>query len=250
MAIQIENCVLLVTGANRGIGRAIVVAALERGAQKVYAAVRELDSAASLVEEFGQRVVPLYLDLENPQSIKDAAQSAHDVEVVVNNAGVATTTSVLDENAIASLEYELGINTFGLIRVAQAFAPTLQANGGGAFVQLNSVASIKSFASFATYSASKSASYAITQALRETLANQKTAVMSVHPGPILTDMVRQIGLEDIAEPVSVVADAIFVALEEGSFHVFPDAMAKQFWAGYGSYAQAVIEAEPKPASDR
>lgn len=128
-----------------------------------------------------------------------------------------------------------------MIRVAEAFAPVLKANGGGALVQLNSVVSIKTFPAFATYSASKAASYAITQALRESLAEQGTEVVSVHPGPIATDMAKSVGLEETAEPPSLVANAIFDALENKTFHVFPDSMAKQLWAGYQNYAENVIE---------
>ncbi|MEN8447048.1 MAG: SDR family NAD(P)-dependent oxidoreductase, partial [Cyanobacteria bacterium J06555_13] len=112
----------------------------------------------------------------------------------------------------------------------------------GAFIQLNSVASMKCFANFATYSASKAASYSITQALREMLAEQNTIVLSVHPGPIATDMGDEAGLTEIAEPPSLVAAAIIEALTAGDFHVFPDTMAKQIGSAYASFAQNVIEA--------
>lgn len=241
MAIQIQDKTVLITGANRGIGKAIVIAALERGASKVYAAVRTLASAQPLVEEFGERVVPIRLDLAEPQSIRDAADEASDVDVVVNNAGVLKSASVLSDDALESLEFEFDINTKGLIRIAQAFAPVLKANGGGALVQLNSVVSIKTFSQFATYSASKAASYAITQSLKEELGEQGTQVVSVHPGPIATDMGRDAGFEDNAESPSVVADALFDGLADGSFHVFPDTMAKQFWQGFSGYAEAFVE---------
>lgn len=134
------------------------------------------------------------------------------------------------------------MNVFGLIRMAQAFAPSLKSNGGGAFVQLNSVASLKSFAPFATYCASKAAAYSITQALRELLAEQGTAVVSVHPGPIATDMANEAGLEGMADPPSVVADGMITALRKGHFHVFPDTMARQIGGAYQSFAMEVVEA--------
>jgi NAD(P)-dependent dehydrogenase (short-subunit alcohol dehydrogenase family) len=243
MTFQVENKNVLVTGANRGIGRAIVEGALQRGAAKVYAAVRQLDSADSLVAEFGDRVVPVHLDLNDPSSIHEAAKTASDVELVINNAGVLKPTTALSPDAIESLRFELEVNVFGLIHVAQAFAPVLKANGGGALVQLNSVVSVKTFADFATYSASKAASYSITQALREQLAQQGTQVLSVHPGPIQTDMGREAGLEDIAEPPSLVADAIFESLENNRFHAWPDSMAKQISETYQAFAESVVEAE-------
>ena len=135
------------------------------------------------------------------------------------------------------------MNVYGLIRMAQAFAPVLAANGGGAFVQLNSVVSVKNFASSATCSASKAAAYSITQALRDTLKAQGTQVMSVHAGPIATDMANSAGLGAIAEPASLVADGIVAALAAGEFHVFPDSMARKFWSAYQGFARAVVEAE-------
>ncbi len=243
MTFPIENKTVLVTGANRGIGRAIVEGALQRGAAKVYAAVRTLESAKPLVDEFGDRVVPIHVDLTDAASISAAAKTASDVEVVVNNAGVLRATSAVDERAIESLEYEMNVNVYGLIRVAQAFAPVLKANGGGALVQLNSVASIKNFADFATYSASKAASYSITQGLRDSLREQGTHVVSVHPGPIQTDMAQDAGLSEIAEPPSLVAKAIFDAIANGEFHAWPDTLAKQIGGAYQSFAENVVEAD-------
>lgn len=243
MGFDLVGRVVLVTGANRGIGRSIVEEAIRRGASKVYAAVRKLDSAASLVEQFGDQVVPIHVDLEDPASITAAANQAREVDVVVNNAGVLTVSSVTDPVAFESLKYEFNVNVFGMLHVAQAFAPVLKANGGGAFVQLNSVASIKSFGDLATYSASKAASYSLTQALRESLAGQGTRVVSVLPGPIQTDMAGDAGFTEIAEPPVLVATAVFDAVEEGRFHVWPDSIAKQFGEAYQSFAENIIEAE-------
>ena len=241
MVYNISNKTILVTGANRGIGKVLVESFIERGAAKVYAAVRRLESAAPLVEQYGDKVVPIHVDLSDPQSITAAAQAAADVQMVVNNAGVFQGTTPLAEDAIASLELEMNINVYGLIRMAQAFAPVLKVNGGGVFAQLNSVVSMKTFSNFATYSASKAASYAITQALRELLEDQGTIVLSVHPGPIATEMGDAAGLTEIAEPPTLVAEAIIEALKTGEFHVFPDSMAKQIGSAYQSFAKNVVE---------
>ena len=115
------------------------------------------DPAEALVAAHGDRVVPLRLDLADADSILAAAAAAPDVEIVVNNGGVLTTTGPLDDAVFDALEYEMEVNVRGLLRVARAFAPVLKANGGGAFAQVNSVVSLKSFASFSTYSASKAA---------------------------------------------------------------------------------------------
>jgi NAD(P)-dependent dehydrogenase (short-subunit alcohol dehydrogenase family) len=244
MRYEIKNSVALVTGANRGIGKAIVEGLLSRGAAKVYAAVRTLASADELVRQYGDRVVPMEFDLTRPETVASAAKTATDVTLVVNNAGVLRNATPLSADALEALEYEMNVNVYGLIRVAQAFAPVLKRNGGGGFVQLNSVVSLKNFPSFATYSASKAASYSLTQALKWLLAEDGIQVVSVHPGPIATDMGRDAGLEDVAEPPSLVADGIAAALSDGTFHAFPDSMAKQFGEAYASFAANVVEAEP------
>ena len=243
MNYDIIDKTALVTGANRGIGKAIVESFLNNGATKIYAAVRTLDTATPLVQQHGDRIVPIQIDLANPETIVAAAVTAKDVQVVVNNAGVFRASTPLAAEAIDSLEFEMTINVFGLIRMAQAFAPVLKANGGGAFVQLNSLASIKCFTDFATYSASKAAAYSITQALRELLGQQGTAVLSVLPGPITTDMSDAAGMSEISEPPSLVAEGIVTALKAGDFHLFPDSMAKQFGDAYQSFAENIVEAD-------
>lgn len=243
MGYDIKDKVILITGANRGIGRALVDGFIEYGAAKVYAAVRTLDSAAPLVEQHGDKVVPVRVDLTDPPSITAAARIATDVEVVINNAGVLQMRDPLDPKAVETLEYEMQVNVYGLMRVAQAFAPVLKANGGGAFAQLNSVASLRGFAGFSTYCASKAAAYSITQSLRQTLAEQGTAVLSVHPGPIATDMGDSAGFQEIAEPTSLVVEAMIEAFRAGDFHTFPDSMAKEVGGAFKSFAEDVIEAE-------
>lgn len=240
MPLDPKGKVALVTGANRGIGLEIAKALLDAGASKLYAAVRKPASAQELVEEYGEKVVPLELDLSKPDTITAAAKAAKDAEIVVNNGGILRTSSPLSEDAIENFQDEMDTNVYGLIRIGQAFAPVLKANGGGGLVQLNSVASVRSFPPFATYAASKAASYSITQALREVLAEQGTLVVSVHPGPIGTDMAKDAGFED-SDPPSVVADAVVTALQQGTFHVFPDTMAKEVWQAYESFAKAVVE---------
>lgn len=247
MSYEISNSVALVTGANRGIGKAIVEALLSRGAAKVYAAVRNPSSADELVQQYGNKVVPIEFDLTQPETIAAAAKAASDVTLVVNNAGVLRNATPLSEDALDALEFEMNVNVYGLIRVAQTFAPILKQNGGGGFVQLNSVVSLKNFPGIATYSASKAASYSITQALKSLLSNDGIQVVSVHPGPIATDMAREGGFDEMAEPPSLVADAIVDALSAGTFHVFPDSMAKQIGGAYGSFAASVVEAESAAA---
>ncbi|MBL9157416.1 MAG: SDR family NAD(P)-dependent oxidoreductase [Verrucomicrobiales bacterium] len=127
MPTTLQNQTALVTGANRGIGKALVETFLKHGARKVYAAVRDPKSAEALVAAHGDRVVPLRLDLADADSILAAAAAAPDVAIVVNNGGVLTTTGPLDDAVFDSLEYEMEVNVRGLLRVARAFAPVLKA---------------------------------------------------------------------------------------------------------------------------
>lgn len=241
MSFKIEKKVALVTGANRGIGKSIVETLIANGASKVYAAVRNMDSAKPLVDALGDKVVPIEIDLSKPDTITAAAKQATDVELVINNAGILLNANPLAADAYDSLLKEIEVNVGGLIRMAQAFAPVLKTNGGGAFVQLNSVASMKNFTDFTTYSASKAAAYSVTQGLKEALEEQGTQVLSVHPGPIDTEMANNAGLGDMAEPPTLVADDIVKALAEGEFHSFPDSMAKQIWGQYETYAKNIVE---------
>jgi NAD(P)-dependent dehydrogenase (short-subunit alcohol dehydrogenase family) len=243
MSYDVRDKTILVTGANRGIGKAITNTLLKHGAGKIYAAVRRAASADSLVESHGDKIVPLQFDLTKPNTIKAAADTASDVTLVINNAGVLRVATAFSDDAIDALKFEMEANVYGLIHIAQAFAPVLKANGGGALVQLNSVVSMKCFPQFTTYCASKAAAYSLTQGLRAQLSEQGTAVVSVHPGPIATDMGDAAGLSEIAEPPELVGEAIVAALKVGDFHVFPDSMAKQIGKAYQSFAENVVEAD-------
>ena len=242
MSYNINNKIALITGSNRGIGKVILESFIENGAAKVYAAVRDVASVAPLVKKYGDKVVPIPIDLANPASIFSAAKTAQDVEIVISNAGAFKGGDVFTEDVIESLAFLMNINVYGLVNMAKAFAPILKANGGGVFAQLNSVVSLKAFANFSSYSASKAASYSITQSLRDILEAQGTRVLSIHPGPIATDMGDAAGLTKIAEPPTLVADAVIEALKGDNFHVFPDSMARQIGGAYQSFAQNIVEA--------
>ncbi|MBV1848767.1 SDR family oxidoreductase [Catellatospora tritici] len=182
--MRIEGATALVTGANRGLGKAFVEELLARGATKVYATARDVSTITD------PRVTPLELDITEPASVAAAARAAADVDLVVNNAGIATGASVLgDEN---DLRRELETNFFGPVRVTRAFAPVLAANGGGAVVNVLSVLSWLALPSTGGYSAAKAAAWAATNAQRQELAGQGTHVVGVHVGYLDTEMAAHI----------------------------------------------------------
>lgn len=243
MSYDISGKIALVTGGNRGIGQSIVETFLQHGALKVYVGVRSLDKAEALVNTHGDKIAPILIDYNCPESIEAAAQEASDVEVVVSNAGILKTAAPFDDHLFEAFEAELEVNVYGLLRMAKAFAPVLKSNGGGAFVQINSVASLASFPAFSSYCASKAAAYSFTHALKASFAEQGTALLSVHPGPIETDMAAVAGFEGMGDPASMVSEGIVESLKAGDFHLFPDTLAKNFGTAYASFAQGIIEAD-------
>ncbi len=242
--------IVLVTGANRGIGRSIVDTAIESGAAKVYTAVRDPDSASELIERYGSVVHPIRIDLDSPETIDIAASQATDVDIVINNAGIMRMKTVLDQDSIDALADEMRINTFGLMRMAQAFAPILRKNGGGALVQINSVASVRASAAFATYCASKAACYSITQSLKDQLADQGTLVVSVHPGPTQSDMGTAAGFQQIGTPACEVASTVFDAIDARAFHAWVGPLAELVSESYISFSQTMIEGDMAALRDK
>ena len=211
---QVRGRVALVTGANRGIGKAIVEALLARGAAKVYAGARNPETLSAVVAAHGGRVVPLRLDVTDGSQVQEAAAAAGDVDLLINNAGVAAHAFATFEDPAwldaGRREYET--NALGTLRVTQAFAPTL-ARVGGTVVNVVSVAAFANFPALLGYAASKAAQHSITQGMRAMLAGQGIRVVGVYPGPVDTDMAEKIPIEKVS--AASVATAILDGLEAG-----------------------------------
>jgi NAD(P)-dependent dehydrogenase (short-subunit alcohol dehydrogenase family) len=237
-SLKVRGTTALVTGANRGIGRALVEALLARGAAKVYAAARGPEALVGLAHA-DVRVIPIRLDVTVPADIQAASELAADVQLLINNAGVVAQLGgeLTDERWIASARTEHEVNVLGTLAVTQAFAAVLARNGGGAILNLSSVAALVSFPSLASYSASKAAVHSLTQATRALLRPHHTFVAGVYPGPIDTEMVASLPIQKT--PPAVAAHAILDGLEAGQEEIFPDPTARQIGEQYFSDPKAL-----------
>jgi NAD(P)-dependent dehydrogenase (short-subunit alcohol dehydrogenase family) len=224
MGYALSGKTALVTGANRGIGEAIVDALVAAGVRKVYVAARSISALDPLVARQGSRVTPLQLDVTDTAEI--AAAAAADVDRLVNNAGIVGFSGgeFSDPKWIEGGRQEMEVNFLGTFAVTQAFAPILAKNGGGAIANLNSVASFVSFPILASYSASKAATHSLTQVTRAMLRGQNTQVFGVNPGPIDTKMAEVLTLEK-ASPADA-ARAIVAGIIAGEEEIFPDRISQ------------------------
>jgi NAD(P)-dependent dehydrogenase (short-subunit alcohol dehydrogenase family) len=220
--MNIEGSVALVTGANRGIGRAIADELLARGATKVYAGVRD---PATVTDD---RLVAVRLDVTDPAQVARAAEQLGDVQIVVNNAGIGGGSTPLSAD-LDRARVELEVNYLGLVSMTQAFAPVLAANGGGAFVNVLSVVSWAAMPSLTTYSASKAAAWSYTNAARVQLAGAGTEVVGVHVGFVDTDLTAGLPVEKIEPPA--VATSALDALEQGRPEALVDDLSRTVKAG-------------------
>ncbi len=235
--MDIRNAVVLVTGANRGLGRALVEAFRQAGARKVYAAARD----PSTIHK-ADGVVPVALDVSSPDSIALASRQCCDVNVLVNNAGIAKGGQLFSDEGEHKAHEELEVNLFGPWRVTRAFASTLEVNGGGAVVNVLSVLSWLTIPASATYCISKAAAWALTNGLRSDLAAQGTQVTAVHVGLMDTDMTAGMDAPKISP--REVAEQIVRAVADGTPEVLADETSRQVKASLSS-PQAAYLAAPR-----
>jgi NAD(P)-dependent dehydrogenase (short-subunit alcohol dehydrogenase family) len=222
--MKIKDSVVFITGANRGLGLAYARAALAAGAKKVYAAARDPKSITL------EGVHAIALDVTKPEQVEAAARACGDVTLLINNAGISRGSGLLSADAMDTARAEFETNFFGPWALARAFAPVLAKNGGGAIVNVLSALSWISLPSVATYSTSKSATWSLSNGLRNELRGQGTQVVSVHVGYMDTDMASHVP-GDKTSPDDV-AKQTFAAVEAGLPEVLADAVARQVKQGF------------------
>ncbi|MGO8933153.1 MAG: SDR family NAD(P)-dependent oxidoreductase [Terracidiphilus sp.] len=218
--MNIAHKTVLVTGANRGIGRALVNEALQRGAKRVYAGTRgTLDIA-------DERVTPLMLDVTNAEQIEQAVRQVANLDVLINNSGIAPYDDLSDP---AVIEQALAVNFFGMYKVSRAFLPMLK-RSKGAIVNNLSLMALAPLPLTPSYAISKAAALSMTQSLRALLASEGVTVHGVFLGPVDTDMTRGFEIPK-ASPQSV-AQGIFEGLRNNEEDIFPDAMSQSIADGW------------------
>lgn len=235
--MKIRDSVAFVTGANRGIGLTFAQELLAAGARKVYAAARNPESiTVAGVKRVG-------LDVTEPNAIAVAAREFTDVNLLINNAGIALWTGFLAPDSLEAARSEMETNYFGPLLLSRAFAPILANNGGGAIVNMLSVLSWVSVPSAGTYSASKAAAWALTNWLRTALRPQGTQVVGVHVGPVDTDMARGLTLPKVT-PAGLVRQ-VLAAIEDGRDEVIADDMTRQVKAGLSDEVGIYLDFDPE-----
>ena len=220
--MKIQDKTILVTGANRGIGRALVEEALKRGAKRIYAGTRTPFTHSD------PRVVNILLDVTDEEQIRKAAASIDTLDILINNAGVAFYDDLSDR---AMIERHLAVNLFGIYSLTQAFMPQL-IKSKGAIVNNLSIVALAPFPPIASYSISKAAAFSLTQSLRAFLASKGVKVQAILTGPVDTDMNR--GLDIPKAPPELAAAEIFDGVERGDEEIFPDPMSASMaesWRG-------------------
>ncbi len=224
--MQVRGSIALVTGANRGIGRALVESLLAHGAARVYATSRHEADLEAIAGLDRQRVVALPLDVTDSAQLARIAEVTQDVNLLFNNAGVLDFGSVLDAPDEA-FRRNFDVNCFGLLHATRAFAPALTRNHG-AVVNLLTLVALASMPGLGVYNASKAAAWSLTQSLRADLGKKGVKVLGVFPGAVDTDMLK--GVDMPKTPPRAVADEVIAALEADAEDVFPDPMSKQLYS--------------------
>jgi NAD(P)-dependent dehydrogenase (short-subunit alcohol dehydrogenase family) len=228
-ATKIADATILLTGANRGLGKALVDEALRRGAKRIYAGARQPFAHAD------RRVTPVTLDVTDPTQIAAAVGHVGALDILINNAGISLQNDLSDRAALTRL---LAVNLFGTYDVTQAFRPKL-ARPRSAIVNVLSLASLAAVPFDSLYSISKAAAFSLSQSLRALLAADGVRVHVVLPGPIDTDMIRNLDIPKVA-PESA-AREILDGLEKGEEEIFPDPMSQAIAQGWRSSAVKALQ---------
>ena len=222
--MNLNGKTVLVTGANRGIGFALVNSLLKKGVAKVYAGARDTTKLPDFDDD---RVEALELDITRAEQVDAAAKTAADVDLLINNAGVASFSSILD-GPRDLVERDMNTNYYGTLDMVRAFVPVLETKKDAAIVNVVTIAAFANFPVIGGYSASKSALFSLSQGIRIELSQRGIAVHTVNPGPIDTELAKEFPTDKA--DTNVTADNILKALEDDEVDIFPDEIGRQMFA--------------------
>jgi short-subunit dehydrogenase len=237
LRMKIESAIALVTGANGGIGKYYVDGLIQAGAAKIYAAARNVESLSQIVAINSDKIIPIQLDITDETSVNQVAVKCQDATLLINNAGVGFNKGLIAAKDISSAKTEIEVNYFGTLIMCRAFAPILKQNGGGAIINMLTMMSLVNLPFNGGYSASKAATFSLTQGVRAELAAQGTLVIGVMPGTVDTGMSKEFPPPKVA-PEEVVKEALQAVLDEVE-DVYPGEQAKGMIAQLLSAPKAV-----------
>jgi NAD(P)-dependent dehydrogenase (short-subunit alcohol dehydrogenase family) len=223
--MEIRNAIALVTGANGGIGSHFVEQLLQLQASKIYVCARTISKLQTLVALYPVRIIPIELDVTNPESVTAAAAQCSDVTLLINNAGTSLNHGIIAAPDLEAAKAEMDVNYFGMVAMCRAFAPILKQQGGGAIVNILSLLGKVNLPFSGSYSASKAAAISMTQCVRAELNAQKTLVVGVMPGTVDTDLAKSWPDPKVAP--GEVAEAALQAVIDGLEDVYPGEQAAQ-----------------------
>ena len=236
--ISIKDSIALVSGANRGIGKAITEELLNKGIRKVYAGARKLESLTELKEKYGDRLEPIQLDVTNQASVDNAAKVASDSTMLINNAGVMAHGGYKSENMLDSISQNIEVNVLGVARLTQAVLPNIENKPNATIATVSYVVGLGSMPMMNGYCTSKAAVHSMIQGLRGELQDSNVLVSGIYPGPIETDMAKGFEGIELDKPENL-AKNVVSALEQGEEDIFPDVMSAQVKQAYGTTPKEV-----------
>lgn len=225
--MNLTNKTILITGADGGIGTAIVEELLNKNVKKVYATGLNLENLKNRFDKFGSKIVTIELDITNLESIKKCAEICTDTEILINNAGVEFKVPFLEEKAGQAALFEMKVNYIGIIEMINHFLPQLQKQETASIVNILSIGSLLVVKRLGTYCASKTASHILTETIREELSEKGVKVIGVYMGYVNTQMTAEETTTPKTEPKEI-AKEICIGLEKGEERIFPDQTTRNF----------------------
>lgn len=228
--MNIKDSIVLITGADRGIGKGFADELFKAGAKKIYLGACKPETVINYAAHHPGKMVPIRLDVTNPTHIKEASKKAHDVNVLINNAGVLHTNSLFDKEGLKKAQHEMAVNFFAPLAMIRAFTPVIEKNGGGVIINIPSVAGLVATPDITTYSASKAALHFLTLATRIELAEKNVHVMGLYPSPADTEMVHANDKNREIACTSHIARETIRAMQAREYNVFPDPHLKSIYA--------------------